>query len=33
MDKIYAYEAQLTGYLFEQLAQIPEIVLMAHYLK
>jgi cysteine desulfurase/selenocysteine lyase len=25
MDKIYAYEAQLTGYLFEQLAQIPEI--------
>lgn len=25
MDKIYAYEAQLTGYLFEQLAQISEI--------
>ena len=25
MDKIYAYEAELTGYLFEQLAQIPEI--------
>ena len=25
MDNIYAYEAQLTGYLFEQLAQIPEI--------
>ena len=25
MDKIYTYEAQLTGYLFEQLAQIPEI--------
>ncbi len=25
MDKIYAYEAQLTGYLFEQLGQIPEI--------
>ena len=25
MDKIYAYEAELTGYLFEQLQQIPEI--------
>lgn len=25
MDKIYAYEAELTGYLFEQLKQIPEI--------
>ena len=25
MDKIYTYEAELTGYLFEQLAQIPEI--------
>ncbi len=25
MDKIYAYEAELTGYLFEQLGQIPEI--------
>lgn len=25
MDKIYAYEAELTGYLFEQLNQIPEI--------
>ena len=25
MDKIYAYEAELTEYLFEQLAQIPEI--------
>lgn len=25
MDKIYAYEAGLTGYLFEQLQQIPEI--------
>lgn len=25
MDKIYTYEAELTGYLFEQLGQIPEI--------
>ena len=25
MDEIYAYEAELTGYLFEQLEQIPEI--------
>jgi cysteine desulfurase/selenocysteine lyase len=25
MDRIYAYEAELTSYLFEQLAQIPEI--------
>jgi cysteine desulfurase/selenocysteine lyase len=25
MDKIYAYEAELTGYLFEQLEKIPEI--------
>lgn len=25
MDKIYTYEAELTGYLFEQLKQIPEI--------
>ncbi len=25
MDKIYTYEAELTGYLFEQLAKIPEI--------
>ncbi len=25
MDKIYTYEAELTEYLFEQLAQIPEI--------
>ncbi|NJM70534.1 MAG: SufS family cysteine desulfurase [Scytonema sp. RU_4_4] len=25
MDKIYAYEAELTGYLFEQLEQIPQI--------
>ncbi len=25
MDKIYTYEAELTGYLFEQLQQIPEI--------
>jgi len=25
MDRIYAYEAELTGYLFEQLQQIPEI--------
>jgi cysteine desulfurase/selenocysteine lyase len=25
MDQIYAYEAELTQYLFEQLAQIPEI--------
>ncbi len=25
MDKIYTYEAELTGYLFEKLAQIPEI--------
>ena len=25
MDKMYTYEAELTGYLFEQLAQIPEI--------
>ncbi len=25
MDKIYAYEADLTSYLFEQLGQIPEI--------
>ena len=25
MEKIYAYEAELTRYLFEQLAQIPEI--------
>lgn len=25
MDEIYAYEAELTGYLFEQLGQIPEI--------
>ena len=25
MDKIYAYESELTGYLFEQLEQIPQI--------
>ncbi|MDF5715193.1 MAG: SufS family cysteine desulfurase [Rhizonema sp. NSF051] len=25
MDKIYAYESELTGYLFEQLGQIPSI--------
>ncbi|MBW4630433.1 MAG: SufS family cysteine desulfurase [Iphinoe sp. HA4291-MV1] len=25
MDKIYAYEAELTGYLFEQLEQIPQL--------
>jgi cysteine desulfurase/selenocysteine lyase len=25
MDKIYAYESELTGYLFEQLGQIPQI--------
>lgn len=25
MDKIYAYESELTGYLFEQLAKIPEL--------
>ena len=25
MDKIHAYEAELTAYLFEQLAQIPQI--------
>lgn len=25
MDKIYTYEAELTGYLFEQLEQIPQI--------
>ncbi|MCL1468909.1 SufS family cysteine desulfurase [Argonema galeatum] len=27
MDKIHAYEAELTAYLFEQLRQIPELIL------
>ncbi|MEO1377609.1 MAG: cysteine desulfurase [Cyanobacteria bacterium J06635_10] len=27
MDKIYAYESELTGYLFEQLEKIPELII------
>jgi len=33
MNNIYAYEAELTGYLFEQLQQIPESALMVLNLK